>query len=295
MATRLQVSGPQGRALEVELSGPDDGQALVFHSGTPDAGTMFEPLVALGAQRGLRHIAYSRPGYSTSDRHEGRSVGDCAQDVAAILDHLGIERVFMIGVSGGGPHCLACAALLPERTIAAASIAGVAPYGADGLDWSAGMAQENLEEFAAVQAGQRELVGFLERQRTELIGVTGEQLAEALGDLISPPDRAALTGAFADYLAANFAEAVAEGIWGWFDDDIAIVGDWGFDLGTIARPVSIWQGRDDRFVPPAHGDWLVRHVPGARARLRDEEGHLSIAIGSYAEILDDLLANADRR
>jgi pimeloyl-ACP methyl ester carboxylesterase len=292
MARRLQVPGPRGRTLEVELSGPDDGLVVVCHTGTPDAGTMFEPLVALGAERGVRHVAYSRPGYAKSDRHEGRSVGDCSHDVAAILDHLGIERAFMIGVSGGGPHSLACAALLPHRTLAAASVAGVAPRNADGLDWTAGMGQENLDEFAALEAGPQRLHEFLEHERAQLIHATGEQLAGALGDLVSAPDRAVLTGAFADYLAANFVEAVGEGVWGWFDDDVAIVTDWGFDLGSIARPVSIWQGRDDRFVPVAHGEWLARHVPGARVQLRDGEGHLSITVGSYAEILDDLLASA---
>jgi pimeloyl-ACP methyl ester carboxylesterase len=278
--------------LDVELSGPDDGEVVVFHTGTPDAGTMFEPLVAAGAERGVRHVAYSRPGYATSDRHEGRNIADCAQDVAAILDHLGIERAFMIGASGGGPHSLACAALLPHRTIAAASLSGVAPWNADGLDWTAGMGQENLDEFAAMEAGAQQLHEFLEGQRAELVDATAEQVVETLGDLVSAPDRAVLTGAFAEHLARSTAEAVSEGVWGWFDDDVAIATDWGFDVGSITRPVSIWQGRDDRFVPVAHGEWLARHVPGARVRLREGEGHLSITVGSYAEILDDLLASA---
>jgi len=256
---------------------------------------MFAPLVALGAERNVRHISYSRPGYGKSDRHEARSVGDCAQDVAAILDHLGIERAFMIGASGGGPHSLACAALLPHRTIAAASVAGVAPWNAEGLDWTAGMGQENVDECAAIEAGPKELREFLERQRAELIEVTGEQIVDALGDLVSAPDRAVLAGDFADHLAASSAEALSDGIWGWFDDDVAIVGDWGFHLGAIARPVAIWQGRDDRFVPVAHGEWLARHVASARAQLRDGEGHLSITVGSYAEILDDLLTSGDGR
>jgi pimeloyl-ACP methyl ester carboxylesterase len=209
------------------------------------------------------------------------------------LDQLGIERAFMIGASGGGPHSLACAALLPHRTIAAASLAGVAPWNADGLDWTAGMGQENLDEFAAIEAGPERLRAFLERQRAQLMRAASEQVVETFGDLISPPDRAVLTGAFAEHLARSCAEAVSEGIWGWFDDDVAIVSHWGFDLGSITRPVSIWQGREDRFVPAAHGEWLARHVPGARVRLRAGEGHLSITVGSYAEILDDLLASAE--
>ena len=292
VATRAQLSGPQGRALDVELSGPDDGRAVLFHTGTPDAGRIWGPLVALGAARGLRHIAYSRPGYGRSARREGRSVGDCVEDVVAILDELGIEQAFMIGASGGGPHALACAALAPQRTIAAASISGVAPRRAPGIDWSAGMAQENLDEFAAAEAGPEQLRAYLEAQREQLSALSGEQVAAALGELVSEPDRAVLTGDFADHLAAGFAEAVREGIWGWFDDDVAFMDDWGFELSEVARPVAIWQGREDRFVPFAHGEWLARHVAGARAQLREGEGHLSIAIGSYGAILDDLLASA---
>ncbi len=279
----------------MELSGPDGGRAIVFHSGTPDAGTVYEPLVAIGAERGLRHIAYSRPGYEQSDRLEGRSVGDCAADVAAILDQLEIERAFMIGASGGGPHALACAALLPERTIAAASLSGVAPWRAEGLDWTAGMGQENLDEFAAAEAGPEPLREFLEHARGQLVGVTGEQIETALGDLVSEPDHATLSLQFADHLAASVTRGLSEGIWGWFDDDLAMIADWGFDLERIEPAVTIWQGREDRFVPFAHGEWLARHVTGSRARLRDGEGHMSIVIGSYGAILDDLLELADQR
>src|SRR5205814_10345223 len=136
------VSGPAGRTLGGEISVQDRGRVVVFHPGTPDAGLVFAPLAALGAERGIRHVSYSRPGYGLSERSPGRTVSDCAQDVAAILDALGIERAFMIGQSGGGPHALACAALLGERTIAAATLGGVAPRHAEGLDWYAGMGEE---------------------------------------------------------------------------------------------------------------------------------------------------------
>jgi pimeloyl-ACP methyl ester carboxylesterase len=293
VSTRLQISGPDGRALDVELSGPDRGPAVVFHPGTPDSGTLFERLVTTGAERGLRHIAYSRPGYGLSERHRGRRVADCVQDVAAILDGLGIDRAYIVGQSGGGPHALACAALLPERTIAAATLGGVAPWRAEGLDWLAGMGDENLEEFGAAEAGEEPLLQVLEPAREQLLGTTGEQLAAALGDLVSEPDRAALTGEYGEHLARSIKRGLRDSVWGWFDDDRAFVTDWGFDLGAIARPVTIWQGREDRFVPFAHGEWLAGHVHGAHPQLRDGEGHLSIVIGRYGEILDDLTAGTE--
>jgi pimeloyl-ACP methyl ester carboxylesterase len=288
-STRL-IATPDGRQLEVELRGPESGAVVLFHHGTPAAGNVPDDRVHAGAERGLRHVAYSRPGYAGSDRLAGRTVADCATDVATIADALGIERFYTLGHSGGGPHALACAALLEDRVIAAATIASIAPRVDDGLDWLDGMGEVNLEEFAAVDAGADELLAFLENTRSEFAVATSEQLSAAFGDLLSDVDRDAFSGDFAEFLAANTKSALRPGVWGWFDDDVACLGDWAFDRGAISRPVTIWQGRHDRFVPFAHGEWLANHVNGARAELREDGGHLSLATTSYGEVLDGLLA-----
>jgi pimeloyl-ACP methyl ester carboxylesterase len=210
--------------------------------------------------------------------------------VAAILDTLGAERCYTHGGSGGGPHALACAALLGDRIIKVASIAGGAPWRADGLNWLDGMGASNKAEFDAALEGPVALAQHLEREAAQLAGVTGEQLAAALGDLVSDADRDALTGEFAAHAAARVRAAVGAGIWGWVDDDLAFTQPWGFALNKIAAPVTVWHGTEDRFVPFSHGVWLAEHVPGASRALRTGEGHLSLAVGSYAEILDDLLA-----
>jgi pimeloyl-ACP methyl ester carboxylesterase len=284
--------GPDGRRLEVVVDGPQDGTAVLFHAGTPCAGRLFAPLVAEGAQRGLRHVTYSRPGYGYSDRRSGRTVADCVGDVAMLADELGIARFITIGWSGGGPHALACAALAPERTLAAAVIGSVAPYNADGLDWLQGMGSENLEEFGAAAAGEAELASYLERQAEGLAGMSAAALHAALGDLVSEPDREVLSEGFAEYMADSMRAAVAPGPWGWYDDDTAFLAPWGFDLARIEVPVAVWHGSEDRFVPFSHGRWLAERVPGAQAMLLDGHGHLSIGVASYGRILDGLLAGA---
>ncbi len=294
MAERSLVQGPWGRRLEVEVDGPRDGLLLVSHTGTPSGGRLYEAHVRAGAERGIRHAIYSRPGYAGSDRAEGRTVADCAGDVAAIADALGAGEILVEGASGGGPHALACAALLPERVLAAASVAGVAPRDADGLDWLAGMGQENLDEFGAAEVGGQALASYLEAETSQMLGATGPQLHDALGSLLSDVDAKALSGEYAEWLAQSVDAGLAPGIWGWFDDDLAFVKDWGFVLGSIERPVTIWHGAQDRFVPFTHGEWLATHVPGAKARLHEEHGHLSLLLSSYEEILDDLLAAAGR-
>jgi pimeloyl-ACP methyl ester carboxylesterase len=281
---------PDGRILDVYLAGPEDGTPLISHHGTPGGGPPYGPFVRAAAERGLRWISYARPGYGGSTRHQDRSVSDCVDDVAAILDRVGADRCFTTGGSGGGPHTLACAARIPERIIASAAIASPAPWGAEGLDWLANQGPENVEEFTAALAGATELIAFLEPEADELRAAnSADELIESMGGLLPSVDREALTGEFAASMITSMHRAVLTGIWGWFDDDMAFLRDWGFALEEIDVPVALWQGRLDKMVPFAHGEWLADHLPSARIHLLDDHGHLSIAVSSFGAVLDDLL------
>jgi len=287
--TTETVRTPDGRNLDVLRHGAPDAFPLVFHCGTPNAPAEFPQLFDAVTDRGWQLVAHARPGYAGSARHEGRSIADAASDVAAILDHIGQTEFVVLGWSGGGPHALACAALLPDRCRAAASLAGVAPYDAEGLDSLAGMGPENVEEFGAAARSHDELRDFLENFAAGLRDITAEQVAGELGGLIDHVDRGALTGEVAASMARMLRRAVSTGIAGWFDDDLAFVKPWGFDLDTIPVPVSIWQGAHDKMVPFAHGEWLADHVPNARVHLYDDEGHLSL-VNQLPRILEDLSA-----
>ena len=285
----IQAAG--GRRLEVLTSGPQDGLPLVFHNGTPGGLVAFAPMIAAAAERGLRLVMYARPGYGASTPQPGRRVADAAADVSAVLDDLGAADFVTAGWSGGGPHALACAAMLAGRCRGAATIAGVAPVQADGLDWLAGLGEENVEEFAAAAGGEAELTEYLTRAAAVLRGITADPVAQGLGDLVGDADKAAITGEFASYLADSFTAALTPGIEGWRDDDLAFTREWGFPLGAPV-PVAIWQGDQDRMVPFGHGQWLAAHVPGATAHLIPGAGHLSLAVDQFGLILDDLLSAA---
>jgi pimeloyl-ACP methyl ester carboxylesterase len=288
------VRTADGRDLEVLVAGPEDGLPLVFHMGTPSAAVLMPPLVAAAAAQGLRTIVPSRPGYAGSTARPGRSVADVAGDVAGVLDGLGHDRFVTIGWSGGGPHALACAALLGDRCRAAATLASVAPCDADGLRWVAGMGPENVAEFEAAESGEAALTAYCEQEAKIFSTVTGGEVAAALRGLLSDVDKEALTDSFADVVAESFRRALASGVAGWRDDDLAFVRPWGFELSAIAVPVAVWQGRQDLMVPFAHGRWLADHVPTARPRLYDDEGHVSL-LAQMPRIIDDLLDLADRR
>lgn len=289
----MRVPVADGRELEVVLYGPRDGVPIVVHHGTPGVAGLFDSLIEAGAERGVRHITYSRPGYGGSTRHPGRSVVDCTADVVAIADALGYERFHSIGGSGGAPHSIACAALLPDRVISAAAVCTPAPLDAPGLDWTAGMGAENIAEIAAVRASDRVLEEYLEREAVEMEGASADEIAAVLGDVVSDADRRMITGSFAQWLAEDCVKSLASGVWGWFDDDRALFRDWGFDLRETGAPLTLWHGVDDRFVPVAHGEWMAA-ATGAKAELRAGEGHLSLAIRCYGEILDGLLESAPR-
>ena len=282
---------PDGRSLDVHVAGPPGGEVLLFHMGTPSGSMPYPPAVEVMAARGLRYVAFNRAGYGSSTRRPGRSVADVAGDARTVLDHLGAERAVTVGWSGGGPHALACGALLPDRIMAVATIASVAPYPADGIDFLAGMGDENIEEFNAALESPEALIAFKERNWPTFRAVTGDEVAEALGDLIDDVDRGALTGDFADWLASVFREGLRESYWGWFDDDMAFIEPWGFDLASIAVPVHVWQGRHDRMVPYDHGRWLVSHIPTAVPHLLDDHGHLSLAVDSMGWIVDELVGS----
>jgi pimeloyl-ACP methyl ester carboxylesterase len=267
------VALADGRSLEVHELGDPEGFPIVYHHGTPGSGTLY----ARWATPGVRLIAYDRAGYGGSARKHGRAVVDVVTDITAVADALGLERFATWGLSGGGPHVLACAALCDERLVAAATLAGVGPWNAEGLDWLAGMGEGNLEEFDLVLAGEEALRPAIERERDNLLGVTPAELREAMAAHLSPTDSAALTADLAEYLHANIAHAIANSGDGWIDDNLAFVKPWGFELSSIARPVLVLQGGDDLMVPRQHGEWLAANVPGCESRIEDAHGHLTLA------------------
>jgi pimeloyl-ACP methyl ester carboxylesterase len=270
------VRTPDSRTLHVIEGGDPAGLSVVVHHGTPGSALQYEPHARDAAERGIRLITYDRPGYGGSTPHEGRSVADAAADVATIADALGIGRFGTYGGSGGGPHTLACAALLQDRVVGAVPVASVAPFPAEGLDWLAGMGQGNLDEFGAAQESREALARFTERERVELLAADPAAMVEAIRTLVSPVDADALTGELGDYMLSSMRGAIDESVEGWVEDDLAFLAPWGFDLESITVPVALWHGEQDLFVPIAHGRWLAERLSGAEVHIEPAHGHVSL-------------------
>ena len=280
---------PDGRFLDVDVSGPEDGFPLVFHHSTPGSVRQFRAIQRAAHDRGLRLVTYSRPGYGASTRQSGRRIVDAAADVTAVLAHLGVRRCIVAGWSGGGPHALASGARLREQVAGILVIAGIAPYDAEDLDFLDGMGEQNIIEFGLAIEGEQAIRPSHEADAVGLRDTDAAGLIEGLATLLPDVDRAVLTAEFGEDMAANFAEALRTGVDGWVDDDLAFAAPWGFTLAEIAVPTFVWQGSEDLMVPFAHGQWLAAHVPGATAHLERGEGHLSIALGAIDQMLAELL------
>lgn len=288
--TKFEVRMPDGRRLIAELSGPEDGVLLVSHAGTPGTRFIYERHLREGADRGLRHLSYSRPGYEGSDRLPGRCIADCVPDVVALVDHLGVDTFHVAGNSGGAPHALACAALLPTRVLSAAVVSCFTPRYVEGIDWMAGMGAPNVEEYTALEAGDAELEEEIERLKASFLDPDENAVTAAFDDCLADSDRECLVQPFEEITDDAVARSVSAGIWGWFDDDKATYMDWGFDLSQIEVPLTLWHGSEDRFVPPTHGEWLARQLPSAPFHLLQGEGHIAMYERNYGPILDELLA-----
>jgi pimeloyl-ACP methyl ester carboxylesterase len=279
----LDLELEDGRILHVYDTWPEGGQgrlALFWQHGTPNIGAPPEPLFPAAERLGIRWVSYDRPGYGSSTPDPGRSVGSAAGLVSSAADALGIDRFAVIGHSGGGSHALACGALLADRVVAVVSIAGLAPFDAEGLDWFDGMAQSGVQSLRAAAAGRAA------KERHEASGADYDPE-------FTPADEAALSAEWS-WLLSVVRPATLQGPGGLIDDDLAYVSPWGADLGLLEAPTLLLQGGRDRVVPSAHAEWLAQRCPAAELRLSPEDGHISI-LDSGASALEWLRECADRQ
>ena len=281
-----------GRDLDVLVAGDTSSQiALVCHHGTPSDATIWSDWHQDALENKLLLIAISRPGYGLSDRKTGRTASSVTEDVEDVLDTLNITDFVSVGWSGGGPHTLACGALLSHRCKAVSSLAGVGPFGEPDLDFLEGMGPENVEEFGIALQGEAPLRKWMEANAEPYRTIQDDELAAALGGLVPEVDVIALKEqGLASIWASSMRRCFTNGWDGWIDDNMAFCNHWGFDPSEIVVPVTVWQGDLDLMVPFAHGEWLLKHIPSSKPRLEKGHGHLSLVADCRKAIIDDLIS-----
>ena len=289
-ATHRIVCTPDGRQLRLLEAGQPDGVPVLVQRGTPQSCRLYDRWVEDAQSRGIRLICYERPGYGESTRHPRRSVASAANDVAEIAEILGLKRLLVWGISGGGPHALACAALLPGLVMAVAALGSIAPYPAEGLDYCAGMGEDNVADFKAALKGGEAHRQAVEASASKLLNADLKSLTQALQSLLCPGDAAALTTDFAGFVLHSVREGIGKTRNGMIDDDMAHLAPWGFELGQIRIPVLLMHGERDQFVPVSHSKWLARKIANAETRFLPEDGHLTVSLRRIPEVHDWLLS-----
>lgn len=269
-----QHSTRDGRSVSYSLYGNDEGSPVVFHYGTPGTRLLPPMVVDLVVRHGVQLLVPDRPGYGLSTRRPGRNVADVVEDVAELVDAHGWARFATWGGSGGAPHALACAALLGDRVDRCASVVGPAPFEAIGLDWFEGMSPGNVEEFVQARLGEEAYRPLVERLAREAISAAeAGEIPLATSYELPDADITALQRRTRDEGYVERTHAMYAGVDGWVDDCTGMTRPWGFDLSTIAVPVSVWFGPDDVLSPRRHAEWLLTHLPGSDRR-ELPHGHL---------------------
>jgi pimeloyl-ACP methyl ester carboxylesterase len=288
----FEVMLEDNRFVDCVEAGDPDGSPLLFHNGTPGSRVLSASWDRVAAAAGWRLVSFSRAGYGTSTSKPGRTVADVAADAAEVMDAVGAGRFAVWGHSGGGGHALACRALLGDRVTVCVSSAGVAPFDAEGFDWFAGMGEANIEEFGLTSLGREHALAVLDEERQVMLGAAPREFFDSVASLLSAVDRRAMDDDdLARWISACCSEGLRDSAEGWVDDDIAFTSPWGFDVTAVTGDVRIWQGEQDKFVPPAHARWLGAHIPGAQLELHAEHGHLSLLT---AEMFGRILATLPR-
>jgi pimeloyl-ACP methyl ester carboxylesterase len=285
VAQFADVTTADGRRLRYETTGAADGAPVFLLHGTPGSRIGPKPRASVLYRLGIRLIGYDRPGYGGSDRNAGRSVADCAPDIARIADELGLSTFAVVGRSGGGPHAMAAAALLPDRVTRAAVLVSLAPNDADDIDWYAGMNDANVREFATARADELKLIESLRLQADRTRRRPGSLLEALRGQITDPDLRVVGDLTMEKLLLEAYAEAMRPGPYGWIDDTLALRRAWGFRLGDIRQRVRLWHGADDNVVPASHTRWLAERIPRAEFEVQSGTAHFGAM-----EILPDILS-----
>jgi pimeloyl-ACP methyl ester carboxylesterase len=276
----------------VQDAGPPDGLPVLVYNGSPGARHLSPAALRLASGKGLRLIGVDPPGYGGSAAQPGRRIADSAADAKAIAEALGITRLAVWGISGGGPIALACAALLPGLVFAACVFASLGPYGEPGLDFLDFLTEAGRDEarlFFADRAMARE---HFRLDAAEQFG----HLSVAAGWLSHWGDQAEADAAHsrevAEWLALCWRDGMRDGDQGWWDDWAAYLQPWGFDLSAIRVPVQLWHGLGDASVQAAHGQWLADRIPGVDAHFPADDDHATIEASRGPQAYDWLIATA---
>ena len=277
---------PDGRVLAWRWWGDPGGTPMLRIQGTPGSRLQRNPDATIQRDLGVRYLVADRPGYGGSTRKPGRGVADVTDDLVALLDAQGLDRVPVMGTSGGGPHALAIAARHPDRISAVSVVVGAAPLVQAEIERLVGV---NAEGYDAAQKGWQALYDYLVPIRERLLGDAGMQ--GVLHDA-PPTDRAIMESPTWQRLSReNLAEALCQGVEGWADESLVLNGSWDFDPREVKSTVTWWHSEDDKNAPLSAARRVAAQLHRLDMRIWHGEGHFA-ALVHDREIVQELIDRA---
>lgn len=284
-----RIDRPDGRTVAFTEWGDPSGTPLLRVPGTPGCRYNLRADRSRWAERNLWAITTERPGFGASTPLPGRGFAEPADDLAAVLDELGIESAHVIGGSGSSPHQLALAARHPDRVRAMTILVGGAPITAEETARQIGV---NAEAHRLITTD--DLDGFRTMLEGLRDGIMADPLAAFRGIMEKAPeaDRAVMSDPkWQAALVVSARESLAQGVDGWFDESVALVRSWDdVELGNVKTSVTWWHAAGDANAPLSAAERLIAQLPNATlVRFGDDEGHMA-GYHREAEILDELLA-----
>lgn len=266
-----------GRALGYAEYGEAAGWPLLVFQGTPTSRLPHNPLETPAP---VRLVVPERPGFGRSDFQPGRTLLDWARDVGELVDHLGIGRFSAVGISGGGPHALACGARLAERIHRLGVVSGMGPLEVAGA--TAGMARQRRGGAWLAQHAPFLLRPVFWAFRNP--GRNPERFVERFSEGFAPADRALLDDpAVRSLRARSYAEATRQGVRGFAFEVALLTRPWGFSPAEVGCEVLLWHGEEDASTPVAMARHVAASLPRCRARYLPGEGHF-VAARHWEEI-----------
>lgn len=271
------VTLSDGRLFGVAEIGPPDGFPILWFHGTPGARRQVPPAaVDFAAARGVRLIGVERPGVGRSTPHRYGRVIDFAADALAVMDQLGLARVGLIGLSGGGPYVLAICAAAPERVVAAAVLGGVGPSAGPERVGPGGIIPV-LRRLSPVVSRLAEPVGWLMSCGMRVAGPVADRAFDVYMVIGPKSDREFLARPemrrmFIDDLLTSGRESFRAVAY----DAVLFSRWWGFDVSSITTPVYLWHGDADLVIPLVHGERMAALIPNSTLSVVPGEGHLAM-------------------
>src|SRR5260221_10033913 len=272
-----------GRALGYAEYGAPAGKPVFFFHGWPGSRLQRPPRDSIACELGVRLITTDRPGYGLSDFKAGRRLLDWPDDVVELADALGIDRFAAIGLSGGGPHLLACAYKIPQRLTSATVVSGLGPLDQPGV--TRGMNLPGRILLGAARSAPWWLIRFalgpavwkVQRDPAGASKRLPRSMPQADKDVFARPDVQAM-----DH--EDLIEAYRKGVDGVSWEAKVLAHPWGFRLEDIRMKIYLWQGEADRTVPVPMAKYMARTLPESHARFIADEGHM-LMFNYWREIL----------